>query len=101
MAVTQACNARQEELKTEYYELADPPPLRLTTTYVHGSGSLTRFHSPLCLKEHVELIPSGFVNHPTQSSSVALSAADDALAENHHLWLSSAVSFKSAQLGPP
>jgi hypothetical protein len=35
-------------------------PLRPTTTYVHGSRSLTRFHSPLCSKEHVELIPSGF-----------------------------------------
>src|SRR5262245_22625446 len=37
-------------------------PLRPTTTYVHGSGSLTRFHTPLCSKEHVELIPSVFVN---------------------------------------
>ena len=35
-------------------------PLRPTTTYLHGSGSLTRFHSPLCLKEHVELIPSDY-----------------------------------------
>src|SRR5262252_7694250 len=33
-------------------------PLRPTTTYVHGFGSLTRFHGPLCSKEHVELIPS-------------------------------------------
>ena len=31
-------------------------PLRPTTTYVHGSVSLPRFHSPLCSKEHVELI---------------------------------------------
>ena len=38
-------------------------PLRPTTTYVHGSGSLTRFHGPLCSKEHVELIPSGFANN--------------------------------------
>lgn len=37
-------------------------PLRPTTTYVHGSGSLTRFHSPLCSKEHVELIPSVHAN---------------------------------------
>src|ERR1700751_1518754 len=33
-------------------------PLRPTTTYVHGSVSLPRFHSPLCSKEHVELISS-------------------------------------------
>ena len=38
-------------------------PLRPTTTYVHGCSSLTRFHSPLCSKEHVELIPSDFINH--------------------------------------
>jgi len=36
-------------------------PLRPTTTYVHGSVSLPRFHSQLCLKEHVELIPSVFI----------------------------------------
>src|SRR5579864_4942909 len=35
-------------------------PLRPTTTYVHGSVSLPRFHSPLCSKEHVELIPSDY-----------------------------------------
>jgi hypothetical protein len=38
-------------------------PLRPTTTYVHGPGSLTRFHGPLCSKEHVELIPSGYGNY--------------------------------------
>lgn len=38
-------------------------PLRRTTTYVHGSDSLTRFHPPLCQKWHVELILSGFVNY--------------------------------------
>ena len=37
-------------------------PLRRTTTYVHGSHSLTRFHPPLCQKWHVELIPSVYAN---------------------------------------
>ncbi len=34
-------------------------PLRRTTSYVHGSDSLPRFHWPLCSIEHVELIPFG------------------------------------------
>jgi len=31
-----------------------------TAAHEHGFGSLTRFHSPLCSKEHVELIPSDY-----------------------------------------
>jgi len=49
-------------------------PLRPTTTYVHGSDSLDRFHSPLCSKEHVELIPSDFVNYASARSNVDLMA---------------------------
>jgi hypothetical protein len=36
-------------------------PLRPTTIYVYGSVSLPRFHSPLCSKEHVELISSHLI----------------------------------------
>ena len=54
-------------------------PLRPTTTYVHGCVSLPRFHSPLCSKEHVELISSGYVNQEARSHravpSVTLSVA--------------------------
>src|SRR5579863_1193536 len=46
-------------------------PLRRTTAYVHGSDSLTRFHRPLCSKEHVELIPSGFINDRDEEQTPA------------------------------
>jgi len=52
-AKTQDCHQPASKVKLIHGLLA---PLRPTTTYVHDSAGLLRFHSPLCSKEHVELI---------------------------------------------